>query len=196
MKSTSEAIRSLFEHRGDSQYGGEAVSQLEHALQAASLGREEGADESLIVAALLHDVGHLLHGLPDDAPENNIDDLHEDRAAVWLEKHFGPAVTEPVRMHVAAKRYLCAVDSHYMGQLSQPSVISLRLQGGPMSAAEIAQFQGTPFHEGAIRLRRWDDAAKVPGLATPSLEDCLEMLDRVAKNFPPVSQPVAEKEPT
>lgn len=188
MNSISDAIRRLFQQRGDSQYGGEAVSQLEHALQAALLARQEGADEPLIAAALLHDVGHLLHGLSEDAPEQNIDDLHEDRAATWLVKHFGPRVTEPVRLHVAAKRYLCAVDPDYIGQLSTPSITSLRLQGGPMSPHEIDQFEASPHHEAAVRLRRWDDAAKVPGLPTPLLDDLVELLDRVAMTDPPASQ--------
>lgn len=185
MESSSEAICRLFLHRGDSQYGGEAVSQLEHALQTALLARQEGADAPLIVAALLHDVGHLLHGLPDDAPEQAIDDLHENRAATWLTRRYGKSVTEPVRLHVAAKRYLCAVDPGYFGLLSPPSITSLRLQGGPMSPAEVSEFESLPHYEAAIRLRRWDDAAKVPGLPTPSLADLVKLLNDVAISDPP-----------
>ena len=187
MTDSSEAICRLFQHRGDSQYGGEAVSQLEHALQTALLAQKEQADDALIAAALLHDVGHLLHGLPDDAPDQAIDDVHENRAADWLIKHFGPRVTEPVRLHVAAKRYLCAVDPNYLGLLSTPSVTSLRLQGGPMSAKEVLDFETNPYYKAAVRLRRWDDTAKVPGLPTPTLQDLIEILDRVTVSDPPAS---------
>lgn len=187
MTDSSEAICRLFQHRGDSQYGGEAVSQLEHALQTALLAQKEQADDALIAAALLHDVGHLLHGLPDDAPDQAIDDVHENRAADWLIKHFGPRVTEPVRLHVAAKRYLCAVDPNYLGLLSTPSVTSLRLQGGPMSAKEVLDFETNPYYQAAVRLRRWDDTAKVPGMPTPTLQDLIKILDRVTVSDPPAS---------
>ena len=110
MNSIGNVVATLFQSRGDSEYGGEGVSQREHALQAALLAQHAGANEALVAAALLHDIGHLLHDLPDDAPEQSIDDVHENRAAAWLTRHFGPHVTEPVRLHVAAKRYLCAVD--------------------------------------------------------------------------------------
>ena len=159
----------LFQSRGDSQYGGEAVTQLEHALQAASLAEREQAAPELIVAALLHDIGHLLHNLPDFAPETGIDDHHETSAGHFLRKHFPDAVTEPVRMHVAAKRYLCAVESDYLQQLSQPSITSLGLQGGPMSSEEVAEFRSQPFYQAAVRLRRWDDGAKDPTMVTPPI---------------------------
>ena len=113
----------------------------------------------LIAAALLHDVGHLLHDLPDDAPDHGIDDVHEARAARWLSTWLPPETVEPVRMHVAAKRYLCAVESDYFGKLSPDSVRSLGLQGGPMSADEIEQFRCNPLHAEAVRLRRFDEAA-------------------------------------
>ena len=162
-----DEISRLFQERGDSQYGGECVTQAEHALQCALLAEQEGAHPSLIVAALLHDIGHLLHHLPDDAPDNGIDDRHETVGVNWLRGVFPPEVTEPVRMHVDAKRYLCAIDSGYLAQLSPPSVVSLGLQGGPMSPHEVEQFEANPFASDAIRLRRWDDTAKVEGLATP-----------------------------
>lgn len=160
----------LFREHGNSQYGGEAVSQLEHALQSADLAEQSGASPPLITAALLHDVGHLLHNLPEDAPEQGIDDHHEVLAARRLHKLFGPAVVEPVRLHVAAKRYLCAVESGYLEQLSAPSRLSLELQGGPMTSEEVSAFRAHPQCDAAIALRRWDDTAKVPGLPTPGLD--------------------------
>jgi phosphonate degradation associated HDIG domain protein len=166
-------IERLFDERGSSLYGGEAVTQLEHALQAAALAESSGADAATIVAALLHDIGHLLHSLPEDAPDNGIDDVHEQLACQWLGNHFGPAVTEPVRLHVDAKRYLCAVDPEYQASLSGPSLQSLKLQGGPFSADQAQQFAQNPYFDRAVRLRRWDDLAKVPGLRTPGLEHFL-----------------------
>jgi phosphonate degradation associated HDIG domain protein len=167
--SSVEEIVNLLEARGDSQYGGEAVTQLEHALQAATLAEREQAHAALISAALLHDIGHLLHNLPDHAPDDGVDDHHETSAGNFLRKHFPPAVTEPVRLHVAAKRYLCAVQPGYFEQLSQPSVVSLKLQGGPMSPEEVAEFKRLDFAEDAVRLRKWDDEAKIPEFTTPGV---------------------------
>lgn len=164
-----DEVLQLFAARGDSQYGGESVSQLEHGLQAATLAMHSGADSALIVAALLHDVGHLLHDLLDDAPDQGVDDRHETSGSRWLSQRFGESITEPVRLHVAAKRYLCAVEPGWQETLSAPSVQSLRLQGGPMSTDEVSEFEAHPQFERAVRLRRWDDAAKVPNLVTPSL---------------------------
>ncbi len=168
MSAVEELIK-LLELRGDSQYGGEAVTQLEHALQSAALAEREQAPATLIAAALLHDVGHLLHNLPDHAPDEGIDDHHETSAGHYLRKLFPDAVTEPVRLHVAAKRYLCAVDPEYMGLLSQPSIVSLGLQGGPMSSEEVAAYRQLPHSEDAVRLRKWDDEAKDPEFVTPPL---------------------------
>jgi [1-hydroxy-2-(trimethylamino)ethyl]phosphonate dioxygenase len=166
----------LFKAHGHSEYGGEAVTQAEHALQTATLAREAGAPDTLVAAALLHDVGHLLHELPDDAPDQGIDDLHEALAARYLEKYFVDAVTEPVRLHVAAKRYLCATEPGYLEKLSEPSVLSLQLQGGPMSAEEASDFAANPFAPDAVQLRRWDDEAKDPAKITPLIDDFAEAL--------------------
>ncbi len=179
-RSIADDVRQLFEKCGGSQYGGEAVTQLAHALQAASMAEQDRADAALIVAALLHDVGHLLHELPDDSPDHGIDDLHERLGAEWLASRFPAEVTAPVRLHVESKRYLCAADEGYWDRLSEPSRQSLALQGGPMSEAECDSFRRGAHFERAIALRRWDDAAKIAGLQTPSLEHFLGYVDRVA----------------
>ena len=178
---TTLTVLELFGKRGNSQYGNEAVTQLEHALQAAMFAERDGADAALVTAALLHDVGHLLHALPDDAPEQGIDDHQETAAANWLAKRFEPEVVEPVRLHVAAKRYLCTVEPAYREVLSGPSLVSLELQGGLLSDAERESFEVSPHCAAAVRLRRWDDAAKVVGLATPPLEHFAELVDRCVR---------------
>jgi phosphonate degradation associated HDIG domain protein len=169
-------ILDLFRRRGESAYFGEAVSQAEHALQAADLATREGATDALIAAALLHDIGHLLHDEGEHVAERGVDARHEARGEAWLQSRFGPEVTEPVRLHVAAKRYLCAVDPAYVDALSPASVRSLELQGGPMRADEVTAFEQNPHFRAAVRLRRWDDAAKVPDLAVPGLDAYRERL--------------------
>ena len=171
-----QKIITLFNDQGDSEYGGEPVTQGEHALQAAHLALTEGAASSLVAASLLHDIGHLLHALPEDAPEQGIDDLHEELGNRFLIKYFTPAVSEPVHLHVAAKRYLCAVEPAYFALLSEPSVISLHLQGGPMTAEECQTFEANPFHEDAVQLRRYDDMAKIPNLSVQPIEFYAELL--------------------
>jgi [1-hydroxy-2-(trimethylamino)ethyl]phosphonate dioxygenase len=164
------AIAELFEREGRAAYFGEAVSESEHALQAADLAARDGANDALVVAALLHDVGHLLHGLGENVAERGLDGRHEEVGHDWLARWFGPAVAEPVRLHVAAKRYLCATDPAYLDQLSPASLRSLELQGGPFSPSEIVTFERNPHHEAAVRLRHWDDAAKVAGLNVPPFD--------------------------
>ena len=171
-----QKIITLFNDQGDSEYGGEPVTQGEHALQAAHLALTEGAASSLVTASLLHDIGHLLHALPDDAPEQGIDDLHEELGNRFLIKYFTPAVSEPVHLHVAAKRYLCAVEPAYFALLSEPSVISLHLQGGPMTAEECQTFESNPYYQDAIQLRRYDDMAKIPNLSVQPIEFYAELL--------------------
>jgi phosphonate degradation associated HDIG domain protein len=175
-KDIIEKIITLFQEQGDSEYGGEPVSQGEHALQAAHLALAEKATSSLVVASLLHDVGHLLHALPDDAPDQGIDDLHEELGYRFLQKYFVPAVSEPVHLHVAAKRYLCAAEEDYFALLSEPSVTSLQLQGGPMSPIECKEFESNPFYQDAVRLRRFDDMAKIPNLPVEPIEFYADLL--------------------
>jgi phosphonate degradation associated HDIG domain protein len=176
----TKEVLELFHQHGGSRYGGENVSQLEHALQAAYFAEQEGAPSMLIAAALVHDIGHLLHDLPADAPDQGIDDRHEELGARWLTARFGPAVCEPVHLHVVAKRYLCAVDPSYYSILSGPSIQSLALQGGPMTAEESRQFEQHPFYREAVQLRRWDDRAKIEKLVTPYLEHFAVHLDQAA----------------
>jgi len=160
----------LYTQAGSAQYGGERITQLEHALQCAWMAEQEGRPASLIVAALLHDAGHLLHTSGNDAAIRGVDDRHETIGANVLAHWFPDEVTEPIRMHVRAKRYLCAVDKTYAGTLSAASVRSLALQGGPFSDSDADTFLHLPFAAEAIALRRCDEAAKVPGTETPDLE--------------------------
>jgi phosphonate degradation associated HDIG domain protein len=162
-------LSDMVEKHGNDLYGGEPVTQLQHALQCAQLAENEGASAALITAALLHDVGHLLEDDFEDAPEHDSDRRHEDLGDAFLSKWFGPNVTEPVRLHVAAKRYLCAVDPGYFDSLSPMSRHSLMLQGGPMSADEVAEFEANPHCKDAVRLRRWDDRGKDPQMKTATL---------------------------
>jgi gamma-butyrobetaine dioxygenase len=176
-----DVVLRLFAVGGEAAYFGEAVSEAAHALQSARLAECAGADDALVTAALLHDVGHLLHGLPEDIAERGIDGRHEQGGADWLARHFGPAVSEPVRLHVAAKRYLCAVEPDYLAGLSPASRRSLELQGGPFDAAGVRSFEAEPYFRDAVRLRRWDDEAKVPGLAVPALDHYRGRLAAVAR---------------
>jgi [1-hydroxy-2-(trimethylamino)ethyl]phosphonate dioxygenase len=160
-------IRDLLENRATGRYGLADLSQREHALQAALLAERDGGPDTMIAAALLHDIGHLVHHLGENPAAGGIDDRHEDLGWKFLRRWFGPDVTEPVRLHVAAKRYLCATEPDYFARLSVDSVRSLALQGGPMPPAEADAFAALPGAADAVRLRRYDGAAKVAGMVTP-----------------------------
>lgn len=160
-------IDDLLLNRADGAYGLHRVTQRQHALQSAWLAERDGQPDAVVTAALLHDIGHLVHDLGDNPAAEGVDDRHEELGHAWLTRHFGPEVTEPVRLHVAAKRYLCATEADYFGRLSPDSVRSLALQGGPMDEAEVAAFKALPHHAAAVTLRRYDEAAKVPDLETP-----------------------------
>ena len=157
-------ILDLFASRGAEEYMGEAVSMAQHMEQTAACALADDAPDSLVIAALLHDIGHFIGDHPIEALENGIDNLHEAVGADYLQSYFPPAITEPIRLHVAAKRYLCATDDDYFGRLSDASVNSLRVQGGPMSAEEVARFEANPYHRDAVKLRLYDDDGKVHGL--------------------------------
>jgi [1-hydroxy-2-(trimethylamino)ethyl]phosphonate dioxygenase len=177
----ADEVMNLLAGPGRVAYLGEPVSQAEHALQAASLAERDGAPDFLVVSALLRDVGHLILGALGDVADQGIDACHEDAGSAWLDEHFGPEVAGPARLHVAAKRYLCAVAPGYFDGLSDASRRSLILQGGPMSPPEAARFEEDPDHESAIRLRRWDDEAKVLGLIVPGPEHYRGRIEAAAK---------------
>ena len=166
-------IADLLELKADGQYGLHEINQRQHALQSAWLAERQGCPPALIAAALMHDIGHLVHDLGDNPAADGIDDRHEAVGTAFLSAWFGPEVTEPVRLHVAAKRYLCATEADYFGKLSADSVLSLSLQGGPMSADEIAGFRALPHSAAAVQLRRFDDEAKVKDLVTPPVSHFL-----------------------
>jgi len=176
----SDEVLALYGDRGSKAYFGECVSVLEHALQAAHFAHLDGASSALIVAALLHDIGHLLQDVPADVSDWTNDAHHEIVGSRWLARRLGPAVSEPVRLHVPAKRYLLATDAGYAARLSPASIVTLRLQGGPMSAHELVHFEAEPYHEDAIRVRRWDDRGKVAGLETATAGDYRAMIDALA----------------
>ncbi len=181
MSDAVDTIAALFEGEGDAEYFGEAVTQAEHMLQAGALAEAEGAEPALIAAALLHDVGHF-HGTHrgHDLMEGT-DNHHSESGAVWLAQWFGPDVTEPVRLHVAAKRYLCAVEPTYFDSLSAASVHTLRVQGGPMDADEVVRFRAGGYADIAVRLRRWDEAAKDPDTVTPAFDHFRPLLESLLR---------------
>jgi phosphonate degradation associated HDIG domain protein len=157
-------IFDLFAQQGAREYMGEAVTMSQHMEQSAACASADGAADNLVIAALLHDIGHFIGEHPIEALENGIDNNHEDIGASYLAAHFPTSVSEPVRLHVAAKRYLCATDDGYQSRLSDASINSLMVQGGPMNAAEIEHFEANPHHRDAVSLRRYDDDGKVAGL--------------------------------
>jgi gamma-butyrobetaine dioxygenase len=202
-KSPVDLIAELFTSAGAADYLGEPVTVAAHLLQSASLAEAAGAPPALVAAALLHDIGHLplpapaSSSGPDAVPPTDAvpggavgltghdlmagtDNRHGARAAAWLSAWFPPAVTEPIRLHVQAKRYLCAVEPAYFGLLSEASVYTLSVQGGPMTAAEARAFEASPHAEAAIAVRRWDDLAKDPSAEPPDFAHFAPILDRLA----------------
>jgi len=166
------ALDELFEtieRHGAERYGMEAVSQAEHALQCAARAEDAGAPPALITAALFHDIGHLIDNRFEEAVARGLDRRHEEIGAAFLARWFGPAVTEPVRLHVEAKRYLCGAEPEYVDALSPASVRTLALQGGPLDEAARGGFLERPHAREAVAVRRWDEAAKDPAACTPPL---------------------------
>jgi [1-hydroxy-2-(trimethylamino)ethyl]phosphonate dioxygenase len=181
---TPEAVVQLMISRGGESYFGEPVTVLEHCLQAAFFASESGSPDRQIIAALLHDVGHLLHQQGEDVADQGVDTRHEELANQRLAAHLPAAVTEPIRLHVAAKRYLCFAEPAYLDALSPSSVLSLGLQGGPMSSDEANGFLSLPFAREAITLRHWDDEAKIPDLPVPEIDRYLPQLKTLWRSGP------------
>ena len=183
MHSATEHVIRLFEQRGQGRYGSEQVSQLQHALQCAVFAKRQGAGSAMIAAALLHDLGHIIDHQPMPESDNqNLDDAHEQRAYQWIKSNFGKSVADPVRLHVAAKRYLCTVEPEYLARLSPASLKSFHDQGGLMSQSQIDDFRDEPFAFEAVELRRWDDLAKDPTMQTPTIDDFAPLLDHLVED--------------
>ena len=181
---TNELL-AIYAGPGAAAYFGEAVTVTQHSLQAAYFAQRSDAPDDLIVAALLHDIGHLIEPAPADIADWKTDARHEWVGSQWLALRFGADVCEPVRLHVPAKRYLCATDAGYYAALSAASKRSLAVQGGAFDTAEAEDFAALPFAQDAVALRRWDDRAKVPHAPTRSLEAYRDMIRRVAEANPP-----------
>jgi phosphonate degradation associated HDIG domain protein len=180
MAQSVDEVVALYDRWGHEHYD-EAVSQLDHALQTAALARRDDAVDELVVAALLHDVGHLLEMAGGVLSPEGRDLRHEAEGARYLAALFPPSVTQPIALHVRAKRYRCAVDPTYADALSDGSRASLALQGGPLTGPEVGAFARLPGADTAVRLRGWDDAGKVDGLVTPTLEHHVALLRAVAR---------------
>lgn len=163
-------IADIFRRRGADAYLGEAVTMDQHMLQAAWCAEQEGGTSAMIAAALLHDLGHFTSEIPEDRLMKGTDNFHQDAGANFLAAFFPEAVVVPIRQHVAAKRYLCAVDPDYFDKLSEASVYTLTLQGGPMSAEEVAEFERNPYLDSCIKVRLWDDQGKDPDMPHPGFE--------------------------
>jgi phosphonate degradation associated HDIG domain protein len=173
-------IGALFASEGAAGYLGEPVTQAGHMLQAAAIAERDGASPALVAAALLHDVGHFTGTVTGQDLMRGTDNRHSDQGAAWLAQWFGPAVTEPVRLHVAAKRYLCATEPGYLYLLSAASRYTLTVQGGPMQREELAAFEREPYAADACRVRRWDDLAKDPAVQPPSFSHFTPLLRKLA----------------
>ena len=172
-------IGDIFNRRGAESYLGEQVTMSEHMLQGAQLAEKAGAPDTMVAGALLHDIGHYTNEFPENAQEMGIDALHEEAGAVVLDPFFPSAVTDCIRWHVAAKRYLCATDPGYFARLSDASVHTLNLQGGPMDTDEVKDFAKHPNLEAILQVRIWDDEGKVKNMPTPAFEHYAPLLQRV-----------------
>jgi len=175
-ESIVEFIRDIFDRRGAEAYLGETITMSQHMLQAAHNAEQAGESRAVITAALLHDIGHFTGEFPEDFIELGVDNLHEHAGAAILERFFRAEVTEPVRRHVDAKRYLCAVEPGYSAGLSDASIKTLKLQGGPFDESQVREFENRPHYEAAVRIRRYDDGGKDPGKATPNIDYYLSMV--------------------
>ncbi|MBL4907256.1 MAG: HD domain-containing protein [Sneathiella sp.] len=172
-------IGDIFLRRGADSYLGEDVTMSEHMLQGAQLAEQAGANEEAIASALLHDIGHYTNEFPEDALEKGVNNYHDEAGAFVLKRFFPQSVTDCVQQHVAAKRYLCAVDPEYLNLLSDASVHTLKLQGGPMDRHEVDAFEEQPHLDTIIQVRKWDDEGKVAGVKTPDYDHYAPLLQRI-----------------
>ena len=173
----------LFARKGGRAYDGEPVTQLEHALQTATRAQDAGAAPSLVVAALLHDLGHLLNDQGETPTLRGVDDVHQYVALPFLRPLFGDDVLTPIKLHVDAKRYLCATRSDYYDALSVDSKRSLALQGGVFTPEQADAFIAQPHAQDAVSVRLWDDLAKIAGAPTPPLAQFVPVLESVQRNL-------------
>ena len=173
----------IFARRGGEEYLGEPVTMAEHMLQGAHFAETEGQPDDIVVAALLHDIGHFTSEFGTFSMEDTEDKYHEEAGAQVLEAFFPTIVTDCVRYHVAATRYLCAVDAKYYDALSEASIHSLNLQGGPMNEAEVAEFEKNPNAKDIVQVRLYDDRGKVAGLAVPGFEHYRDKVQAVVDQF-------------
>ena len=172
-------LADIFTRRGDEEYLGEPITMAQHMLQGAAIAEAQGESEEIIVAALLHDIGHFTSEFGTFTMQDTEDRFHEDAGAELLERFFPPLVVDCVRHHVAAKRYLCATRPEYFDLLSEASVHSLMLQGGSMSPEEVAEFERNPNAGAIVKVRYLDDAGKDPEMETPGFEHFAPMVQRV-----------------
>lgn len=172
-------LADIFERRGGEEYLGEPVTMAEHMLQGATLAEAAGASDTIVAAALLHDIGHFTSEFGTFSMDDTEDRFHEEAGAQVLERFFPPLVTDCVRYHVAAKRYLCATRPEYFNRLSEASIHSLNLQGGPMTPAEVAEFERNPNLKEIVQVRYLDDAGKRADMATPPFAHFAPLLQRV-----------------
>ena len=169
----------IFERCGDEEYLGEPVTMAQHMLQGATLAEQNGLDEEIIVGALLHDIGHFTSEFGTFTMDDTEDRFHEEAGAKVLSAFFPSVITDCVRYHVAAKRYLCATRPDYFKRLSDASVHSLNLQGGPMSPEEVAAFEKNPNLKKIIQVRYLDEAGKQPDMETPDFWHFAPMVQRI-----------------
>jgi phosphonate degradation associated HDIG domain protein len=186
--SPTQEIEKILRTTGAKRYGAEAVNQLQHALQCATLAESYNAPSALITAALLHDIGHLVDNRAEGAAAQGIDRRHERIGSAYLKQWFGDDVVAPVALHVPAKRYLCAVDPSYFDSLSAASVRSLELQGGTFGKDQAHSFFERAYAPDAVLLRRWDEQSKDPYAKTPALDHFLYHVEAAALAIPTVAE--------
>ncbi len=174
-----ELIEDIFERRGADSYLGEDVTMSQHMLQAAYHAEQAHAEDIVVAAALLHDIGHYTNEFPEDYLEQGTDNFHEEAGARVLRPWFPERLTDCVRYHVPAKRYLCAVRSNYYASLSEASKQSLELQGGPMNTQEVNSFKANPYLDDIVQVRIWDDLAKCPSTVTPDFAHYKPVLQKL-----------------